>query len=131
MLRRSACERVHIYLDVSGSIGELKGALYGAVLDCRELVHPKVHLFSTRGHDLSLTQLRNGECHTTGGTSIECVAAHMARHRVRRAVLLTDGFVGKPGASASQTLGSAVLGVALTPGNRLRTDLQAYTRHWA
>ena len=49
----------------------------------------------------------------------------------RRAVLLTDGFVGKPGASASQTLGSAVLGVALTPGNRLRTDLEAYTRHWA
>jgi hypothetical protein len=63
-------ERVHIYVDVSGSIGELKGALYGAVLDCRELVEPQVHLFSTEVANVSLGELRRGICHTTGGTSI-------------------------------------------------------------
>jgi hypothetical protein len=42
--RRLAGERVHVYLDVSGSIGHLKGALYGAVLDCREFVHPVILL---------------------------------------------------------------------------------------
>jgi hypothetical protein len=131
MIRRAACERVHVYLDVSGSIGELKGALYGAVLDCRELVHQTVHLFSTVVHDLSLRDLRRGKCRTTGGTSIECVAAHMRLHRVRRAVLLTDGFVGRPGLTAGQTLSRAVLGVALTPGNNLRTDLGPFTRFWA
>jgi hypothetical protein len=131
IMRRASCERVHVYLDVSGSIGELKGAIYGAVLDCHEFVHPLVHLFSTVVDDVSLTGLRQGECRTTAGTSIECVAAHMARHRVRRAVLLTDGFVGRPGITAGQTLSRAVLGVALTPGAALRTDLEPYPRFWA
>lgn len=130
-IRRAACERVHVYLDVSGSIGACKGALYGAVLDCRELVHPAVHLFSTEVHDISLPDLRTGKCCTTGGTSIECVAAHMHRHRVRRAVLLTDGFVGRPGLTAGQTLSRAILGVALTPGGSQRTDLGPFTRFWA
>ena len=53
----STGERVHVYLDVSGSIGDLKGALYGAVLDCREFVHPFVHLFSTKVVDVSLEVL--------------------------------------------------------------------------
>jgi hypothetical protein len=129
--RRPSCERVHVYLDVSGSIGELKGALYAAVIDCVEIVHPVVHLFSTVVYDVSLRQLRQGECRTTGGTSIECVAVHMARHRVRRAVLLTDGAVGSPGQTARATLGSAVLGVALTPGYNIRKDLEPFVRHWA
>jgi hypothetical protein len=130
MMRRASCESVHVYLDVSGSIGELKGALYGAVLDCLDMVHPAVHLFSTVVHDVSLPDLRRGRCHTTGGTSIECVAAHMALHRVRRAVLLTDGAVGRPGLTAGRTLSRAILGVALTPGFSLRTDLEPFTRFW-
>ena len=65
ILRRASAERVHVYLDVSGSIGEWKGALYGAVLDCREIVHPAVHLFSTVIHDVSLAQLQRGECRTS------------------------------------------------------------------
>jgi hypothetical protein len=131
MIRRGTCERVHVYVDVSGSIGPLKGALYGAVLDCQEIVHPTVHLFSTVVRDVSLTQLRQGRCRTTGGTSIECVARHMARHSVRRAVLLTDGSVGSPGLTASRTLSGATLGVALTPHWNLRTDLEAFVRFWA
>jgi hypothetical protein len=129
--RRPSCELVHVYLDVSGSIGNLKGALYGAVIDCGEIVHPKVHLFSTMVYDVSLPGLRRGECRTTGGTSIECVAAHMASHRVRRAVLLTDGAVGTPGQAARATLANAVIGVALTPNYNIRTDLEPFVRHWA
>jgi hypothetical protein len=129
--RRPSCERVHVYLDVSGSIGNLKGALYGAVIDCGEIVHPKVHLFSTVVYDVSLQGLRRGECRTTGGTSIECVAAHMASHSVRRAVLLTDGAVGTPGQTARTTLANAVVGVALTPKYNIRKDLEPFVRHWA
>jgi hypothetical protein len=128
--RAPSCERVHIYLDVSGSIGNYKGALYGAVIDCAEIVHPQVHLFSTAVHDISLEQLRRGECRTTGGTSIECVARHMRTNRVRRAVLLTDGAVGRPGTSARETMVRATLGVAFTPGYNLRTDLEPFTRYW-
>jgi hypothetical protein len=74
---RERCDPAHVYVDVSGSIADLKGALYGAVLDCRNVVHPAVHLFSTVVHDVSFGGLRNGDCRTTGGTSIECVASHI------------------------------------------------------
>jgi hypothetical protein len=100
------------------------------VLDCRDVVHPAVHLFSTAIHDVSFAGLRNGECHTTGGTSIECVASHIQKHGVRRAVLLTDGWVGRPGSSAASTLAAVRLGVALTPDAN-RSDLGRFVRHWA
>lgn len=129
--QRTAAEPVHVYVDVSGSIGDLKGDLYGALLDCREYVHPRVHLFSTQVADISFNRLRAGECHSTGGTSIDCVAEHMRGYQVRRAVLLTDGFVGQPEGTHASTLARAVLGVALTPGNSQKDDLAAVTNHWA
>ena len=93
---RERRDRVHVYVDVSGSIGlRPQGRIiYGAVLDCRDEVYPAVHLFSTVVHDVSFGGLRNGECRTTDGTSIECVASHIQKHGVRRAVLLTDGWAG-------------------------------------
>jgi hypothetical protein len=128
---RQPLEPVHVYLDVSGSIGDLKGALYGAVLDCREMVYRKIHLFSTVVHDITPEQLRLGECQTTGGTSIECVAGHMQANGVRRAVIITDGYVGTPGETARQTLSQAHVAVALTPDSATRTDLENVVRHWA
>ena len=128
---RPAGERVHVYVDVSGSIGDLKGALYGAVLDCGDLVFRRVHLFSTLVHDVTLEELRRGHCKTTGGTCISCVAEHMATHRVRRAVILTDGYVGRPAGTHARTLNRAKLGVALTPGFPTRTDLSDVADHWA
>jgi hypothetical protein len=127
---RDRCDRVHVYLDVSGSTSYFQSSLYGAVLDCNDVVHPAVHLFSTRVHDVSLNGLRNGECRTTGGTSIECVAVHMRDHRVRRAVLLTDGWVGRPRSSSAEALAAVRLGVALTSASN-RNDLEPYVRHWA
>ncbi len=129
--RRPAGERVHVYLDVSGSIGNLVGALYGAVLDCGHAVHPTVHLFSTRVADVGLEDLRRGFCKTTGGTAIDCVAEHVRAHGVRRAVLVTDGYVGKPAGAHRETLRAARLGVALTPVNASRSDLAEVADFWA
>jgi hypothetical protein len=128
---RIASEPVHVYLDVSGSIGNLKAALYGALLDCREYVHPRVHLFSTEVADVTFAQMRAGVCKSTGGTSIDCVAGHMQRNKVKRAVLLTDGYVGRPAGMHHSTLTKAVLGVALTPGSSVKDDLAGVTNHWA
>jgi hypothetical protein len=55
-----------------------------------------VHLFSTQVADISLGELRAGVCKSTGGTNIACVAAHMEANRVRRTLIVTDGWVGKP-----------------------------------
>ena len=123
-------DRVHVYLDVSGSLSTLVPSLYGAVLACQAFVHPVVHLFSTQVHDVSLQQLKDGVCKTTYGTSIECVGGHMIANRVRRAVLVTDGYVGKPGATTEAALMRAVVGVAITPGICHRNDLKDVTDHW-
>jgi hypothetical protein len=124
-------DRVHVYLDVSGSVTGMVPSLYGAVLACGPRVHPVVHLFSTKVFDVTLQQLRVGRCETTNGTCIECVGEHMTRHGVRRAVLVTDGFVGKPGASTHAVMEQAVVGVALTPASTQRADLEEVADHWA
>lgn len=126
-----AGERVHVYLDVSGSMDAVKGPLYGAVLDCEALIHPVVHLFSTRVADISLAELRRGVCQSTGGTDIACVAEHMATNRVRRALLVTDGWVGKPCGQHQRTLAEAKIAVAFLGTNLNQTDLKGVTNHTA
>jgi len=59
-------ERVHIYVDVSGSVDNIKGAIYGAVLDCERWVFPEIHLFSTEIHDVTPTQLRQASAKALG-----------------------------------------------------------------
>ena len=126
--RRRMGERVHLYLDVSGSMDAVMQAVYGAVLDCQAWVAPQVHLFSTKVVDVGLTQLRRGLCSSTSGTDIDCVVDHMQRNRVRRAVILTDGWVGKPSAHSCAALGRVRLGVAYTQSHST-TDLASFCRH--
>jgi hypothetical protein len=123
-------EPVHVYLDVSGSVDGLIGALFGAVVDAGSAVHPVIHQFSTEVSDVTLAELRRGVCRTTGGTSIECVANHMIRHKVKRALIVTDGYVGTPGATGDAWMKSSRIAVAVTPGASLRRDLEPYTDVW-
>ena len=124
-------ERVHVYLDVSGSMDSVLQSLYGAVLDCTSFVHATVHLFSNKVADISLAELRRGVCCTTNGTDIVCVAEHMQTHRVNRAVLVTDGWVGTPCGSHHDVLKQAKLGVAYMGQCPNQTDLQAVANHTA
>ena len=114
-------ERVHVYLDVSGSMDGVKGALYGAILDCKEFVDPTVHLFSTEVSDISLEKVRQGVVRSTGGTDIACVASHLAKHKIRRACVVTDGWVGCPAGYHFETLAGVKLAVAYL-GDGLNTD---------
>lgn len=118
-------ERVHVYLDVSGSMEMVKAALYGAVLDCRDYVHPQVHLFSTVVADITLGELSRGVCKSTGGTAIACVAEHMAAKGIRRTLIITDGWVGTPRGRHLTTLSDARLAVAFLGTNVNADDLKA------
>ena len=88
-------EAVHVYLDVSGSMDAALPALYATLVSLSGLLHPKVHLFSTRIDDIDLRQLARGVRVTTGGTNIAPVTRHALDHRVKRALFVTDGWVGK------------------------------------
>jgi len=116
-------DRVHVYIDVSGSMEELREAVYGAVVDCAAFVHRRVHLFSTAVVDLGLPDLRRGMCATTGGTDIACVAAHLRTHDIHRAVIITDGWVGVPSGGDHATLSRTRLGVCYIGGTSNVNDL--------
>lgn len=87
-------DKVHVYIDVSGSMHTVLPLIYGALLPLRSYISNKVHLFSTEIADISTTGLKKGALTTTGGTDIACVSSHIIDNRVRRAVIITDGWVG-------------------------------------
>jgi hypothetical protein len=125
--RTSAGNRVHVYVDVSGSMGSVISAVYGAVHDCREWVHPVIHLFSNDVSDADPNEIRKGIVRSTGGTDIACVAEHMATNSIRRACVVTDGWVGKAGGRHFNTLARAKLGVALVGDSVNSNDLSEVT----
>lgn len=112
---------VHVYVDVSGSVQTIIPHLIGAILDAGIAVHPVVHQFSTQIADVTLTDLRRGKVRSAGGTDFECVTAHVASHRVRRAVIVTDGHFSEPSAAGAAALGMAHVAVILTPGGSRRS----------
>jgi hypothetical protein len=109
----------------------IKDALYGAILDSQEFVHPVLHLFSTRVSDISLSEMRKGRVRSTGGTDIACVARHMAKHGIRRACILTDGWVGKPRGRNRKTLLESRLAVAYAGDETNTADLEEVANHVA
>ncbi len=116
-------QRVHVYLDVSGSMNNVRSALYGAILDSKEWIHPRVHLFSGRVVDVTLREMRAGRCVSDNSTAIECVAQHIDAHRVKRALIVTDGFVGTPTGAHREVLKRIRLAVAYVGHNWNATDL--------
>lgn len=86
--------RVHVYLDVSGSMDLELPFVYGALLPLLDHIHPRVHLFSTAIDDISLSDLKEGKVSSTGGTDISLVTGHMIEHKIDKAVFITDGLVG-------------------------------------
>lgn len=88
-------ERVHVYLDVSGSMNGVIAPLYAALTRLTTWMTPKLHLFSTSVKDITQEELRRGVGATTDGTNISVVTSHMVQHGIRRALVVTDGWVGR------------------------------------
>ena len=89
-------DKVHLYLDVSLSMeGEIE-LVYAAIVPLKKHLHEPVHLFSTTIENASFRSLETGRIATTGGTHISCVTEHIIESHVKRAVIVTDGYVGTP-----------------------------------
>jgi hypothetical protein len=88
-----------VYLDVSGSMGALLPHLVGLLAPYVAAGQARVMQFSTEVSPLPPAELRRGTLTTTGGTDIDPVLRHaLADRAVRRALVLTDGYTGAPGA---------------------------------
>ena len=124
--RRGRTGRARVYLDVSGSVDAYVPFLYGALVALRGYVEHEVFLFSTAVRPISLTDLQRGRVETTGGTDIRCVIDHALAHRVRKVLIVTDGYVGSPTNAHINAIRRSGLDirVALTPEG-WRKDLAA------
>jgi hypothetical protein len=85
--------QVAVYLDVSGSMAGWLPVLMEALIESAALVSWPLFGFSTQVHAVSRRDLRAGRFKSTGGTDIACVASHLCRNGIRRAVVITDGAV--------------------------------------
>lgn len=119
--------RAHVYIDVSASMNPWLRTVFAAVNDCRECVYPLLHTFSTEVADATLPELRAGRYRTTRGTDFACVAEHIAAHRVRRAVVITDGYVGSLTPAQRQAVADTVLGVAYVGAEHHESELAPVT----
>ena len=88
--------RARVYVDVSGSMDEYIPFLYGALAALRDHVDSGLWLFSTKVTPIPMAAFRRGIVTTTGGTEIACVLEHALQNRVRKVLVITDGYVGEP-----------------------------------
>jgi hypothetical protein len=90
--------KVHLYLDVSGSMNYILSYCLSLVLPYVAKGHADAFQFSTRVAELPLAELKRGYLSTTGGTNINCVLAHALDHqpKVNRILVFTDGETGAP-----------------------------------
>ena len=100
-----------VYFDVSGSVAEQVPSVAQALLPyCRGGLCT-VHVFSTVVHPASVRDLVARKFSSTGGTDIDCVLKHVLelppRRRPRAAVIITDGFTGKPNATLAKRFRAA------------------------
>jgi hypothetical protein len=78
-----------------------------------------------------LEEMRQGIVRSTGGTDIACVADHLPRNKIRRACVITDGWVGSPTGYHLETLAKTKLAVAYTGDGANTDDLAQVANHVA
>ncbi len=89
-----------VYLDVSGSMSADLPWLLSALGPLVRDGSIDVRLFSTMVAEVTRQDFAAGRVRTTGGTDIQCVYDHLLglprAKTPRRAVILTDGYTGRP-----------------------------------
>jgi hypothetical protein len=99
--RRSPAS-VHVYVDVSGSMFEVLPRIAGLLAPWVRSGEARCFQFSNRVFPLALSELSAGRLRTTQGTDLDCVLEHWLETPVRRALVLTDGYVGSPRSDLAQ-----------------------------
>lgn len=84
----------HVYVDVSGSMGRYVDEIYTILCsrNITDLLHEKIHLFSTKIEDITKKELKARVIDTSFGTDFDCIFEHMLKNDVKRALIFTDGY---------------------------------------
>lgn len=107
----------HVYLDVSGSMKDDLPWLLSAFIRLAAMGLVRAFMFSNRVVPVSLSALRKGQVHTTGGTDLDCVLRHVLDtprfRRPRQILVVTDGDFYRPGNLGAFTKTGVKLHLAL------------------
>lgn len=68
---------------------------------------------------------------STFGTDVVCIAEHMKANKVRRACIITDGWVGEPRGGHHETMSKVKLGVAYAGLSANTNDLSSVANYVA
>lgn len=92
MPQRRQRQQVTVYLDVSGSMSEVLPHFICLLHNLRTHIRIPLWAFS---NEVTPAVFNNGalQYQSTRGTSIACVFDHMRCHNVKKALILTDGYV--------------------------------------
>ncbi|MGQ9910605.1 MAG: hypothetical protein ACUVS2_17395 [Candidatus Flexifilum sp.] len=89
--------QAYVYLDVSGSMTQILPEFLDLLLPYVRTHQIQVFQFSNQVEPLTFEQIKTGRLRSTQGTDINCLLRHLAGQRLaRRALILTDGHVGRP-----------------------------------
>lgn len=90
--RQAPVGSAHVYLDASGSMHAELPLVVALLAQLSGYIKRPFWAFSTV---VSPARIEGGRLMTasTGGTSMRCVLEHLATHRPRAAVVVTDGFI--------------------------------------
>ncbi|MBK6774090.1 MAG: hypothetical protein IPG78_18505 [Ignavibacteria bacterium] len=94
MTKYTAVRLATIYLDVSGSMNEEIDRLISLLHLFRSYIKMPLHVFSNQVEDASFVKGKMVYT-STHGTSIGPVFDHMRKHRIRKSLIVTDGYVEK------------------------------------
>ena len=94
MTKYTASRLATIYLDVSGSMNEEIDRLISLLHLFRSYIKMPLHVFSNQVEDASFVKGKM-VYNSTHGTSIGPVFDHMRKHRIRKSLIVTDGYVEK------------------------------------
>lgn len=94
LLHSGTREQATVFLDVSGSMDQELDAVASLLYRLRDLIRLPLLAFSNH---IAHARFSNGRLQTesTGGTSIDCVFDYIRRHRIKKALIVTDGFLGE------------------------------------
>jgi hypothetical protein len=126
-LCRENVGQVHVYLDVSGSMDGYLETIFSCLKPIQNRLYPQIHVFSTEVVDCPIGNILQGSYPSTGGTDINCVLEHIIENKIRKAAIVTDGYVGEPSALLIEQLPRQLRLVKLLTPDFYEDDLNHLT----
>lgn len=119
-----------IYLDVSGSIGHMVKGLYSIIAFAADVFELDIFLFSTTLDPVTLQDIKQGRCPTTGGTDFNVWCSHLIESDYKVALIISDGY----DSISTELLGKLkqgryILNWLIIQGGKLPDDIKAISKN--